>query len=95
MREAVGKLKRDADFMLPRACKKARSSVHHFRNANWEFSQRPRRSIATMTEVQTLPGLSNSVEELEEDLGEVALALLEMSSPSPRVSNPSHPAQSS
>ena len=81
----MGNLKAEVDLALPRTCKRARSSVHHLRNQHWEFSKRPRRSVPNAAGLKRLSEVSLGVDDQEEDLGEIALALLQMSSPNPRV----------
>ena len=85
MNDLVGKVKRETDFVLPRACKKARSSVRHLKNPSWELGHRSRRCVANAAEYQGTADLGRDTDEQEEDLDEVALALLEMSSPVQKV----------
>ena len=88
MKEAVGKLKREADFVLPRTCKRPRSSVVYSKNSSWEYTtHRPRRSTASPEGLQSFLKAAAKIEEQEEeeDLDEIAMALLEMSSPAQEV----------
>lgn len=90
MKEAVGKLKREAEFVLPRTCKRPRSSVVYSKNSNWEYTHRPRRSSNGPEGFQSFLKAAAKPEKQqeEEDLDEIAMALLEMSSPAPKVTLP-------
>ncbi len=85
MKESVGSLKRDTEFALPRTCKRPRSSVNYSKNPNWEYTHRNRRSAASPEGLQSFLKAAEQSEEQEEDLDEIALALLEMSSPGQKV----------
>lgn len=90
MKELMGRLKREMDFLLPQNCKKPRSSVHYLKNPGWDYLHRPRRTVASPGKAQYTLGDSADIrEDIDEDLDEVALALLEMSSPNQQVGPPS------
>ena len=89
MKEVGSRLKRDAEFVLPHTCKRPRSSVVYSKNSNWEYSHRSQRATVSPVEgLQSfLKAAARSEEQEEEDLDEIAMALLEMSSPAQKVTS--------
>lgn len=69
-------MKRDADFALPRACKRPRTSVSRARNPCWEPLHRPRRAVSPSDAHCSQDAAA--ILEIDEEAAEIVKALLEL-----------------